>query len=123
MLFKINDIEYFSPLSSPKEKHARFKQTIDFIKIANGELGIINLNNMIPVTKNNYQIINYNKYDSSIFHDLKYYRLQIKEILCLNRNKQKIIIKASKLYDKYINNTLNEYIKNRCCNFKLLEKM
>ena len=51
ILFKIEDCEYFAPLSSPKSKHKKMKNTIDFLKIKNGELGAVNFNNMIPVKK------------------------------------------------------------------------
>ena len=33
ILFNVGNIEYFTPLSSPKEKHKNMKNTIDFIKI------------------------------------------------------------------------------------------
>ncbi|MBR1376790.1 MAG: type III toxin-antitoxin system ToxN/AbiQ family toxin [Bacilli bacterium] len=122
VLFRINDIEYFAPLSSPKPKHLKMKEFIDFIKIDDGNLGIINLNNMIPVTKNNYKVINYKEYDSNVFHDMNYYRMQQKELLWLNRNKNIIISRAYKLYTKYMNNKLPEAIRKRCCDFKLLEE-
>lgn len=44
---------YFTPLSSPKEKHKTMKTTIDFMKIDSGKLGAINFNNMLPVTEKN----------------------------------------------------------------------
>ena len=53
ILFKIDKCEYFAPLSSPKEKHKKMKNTVDFFKIKNGELGAVNFNNMIPVNENN----------------------------------------------------------------------
>ena len=49
ILFEINEIKYFAPLSSPKPKHQKMKNTIDFYKIDSGKLGAINFNNMIPV--------------------------------------------------------------------------
>ena len=36
ILFQIDACKYFAPLSSPKEKHLRMKNTIDFLKIKNG---------------------------------------------------------------------------------------
>ena len=54
ILFKIDKWEYFAPLSSPKPKHKLMKNRLDFFKIKNGELGAINFNNMISVTKSNY---------------------------------------------------------------------
>ncbi len=51
VLFMVGEIEYFTPLSSPKEKHQKMKNNIDFIKLSGGKLGAINFNNMIPVKK------------------------------------------------------------------------
>ena len=61
ILFKVENCEYFAPLSSPKPKHSKLLNTLDVIKIADGKLGIINFNNMIPVYKNNYQLLDLNK--------------------------------------------------------------
>ena len=61
ILFKIEMCEYFAPLSSPKPKHKNMKNTLDFFKIKNGELGAVNFNNMIPVNKNNYSLVDLNK--------------------------------------------------------------
>ena len=60
VLFKIDKLMYFAPLSSPKPKHLKLKSKLDFLKIDNGKLGAINFNNMLPVTKNNYEKINLN---------------------------------------------------------------
>lgn len=121
VLFVINDMEYFAPLSSPKEKHRRLYDSIDLIKIENGELGVINLNNMIPVTKNNYIEFNLNKKvnNKSDFLRIVLYKKQLR---WLTVNRKDIYFKSSKLYFLYINNMLAKNIKNRCCNFKLLEE-
>ena len=63
VLFSIGDKEYFAPLSSPKPKHQIMKNNIDFFKIDNGTLGVINFNNMIPVYKDNYDVITLNKHN------------------------------------------------------------
>lgn len=39
ILFMVDNCEYFAPLSSPKEKHKKLKNTLDLIKIKNGEYG------------------------------------------------------------------------------------
>lgn len=54
VLFQIENINYYAPLSSPKPKHKRIKNQIDLVKINNGEFGVINFNNMIPVHKKTY---------------------------------------------------------------------
>ena len=56
ILFLVNNCEYFAPLSSPKQKHLHMKNNIDFLKIADGKLGVINFNNMIPVSEKNYEL-------------------------------------------------------------------
>lgn len=121
ILFKIDDKEYFAPLSSPKEKHLKMKNYIDFFKIDNGILGVINFNNMIPVTKNNYEIINLNDTNLDI-KDKKYQELLKNQLSWLNKNSTTVRKKAKKLYDKYKNESLNKNIYNRCCNFLLLEQ-
>ena len=61
ILFTVDELEYFAPLSSPKNKHLKLSNTLDLIKIKDGKLGVINLNNMIPVTSENYEIFDLNK--------------------------------------------------------------
>lgn len=85
VLFNVNEIEYFAPLSSPKEKHKKMKNTIDFWKIDNGNLGAINFNNMIPVTKKQYKLVNLNKKAKS-FDELKYLLLLQNQLKWLNSN-------------------------------------
>lgn len=61
VLFTIGDMYYLAPLSSPKPKHLKMKNMIDFLKIDDGKLGIINLNNMIPVDLKYVTKVNTNK--------------------------------------------------------------
>ena len=58
ILFTINEIKYFTPLSSFKPKHRRLNETVDFIKI--GDMTVINLNNMFPVPESAYSLKNPN---------------------------------------------------------------
>ena len=89
ILFKINKWEYFAPLSSPKPKHKSMRNTLDFFKIKNGELGAINFNNMIPVTKNNY--IEIDLYADALNKEAQKYQKMLKEQLAwLNANKNQI---------------------------------
>lgn len=60
VLFKINDCEYFAPLSSPKIKHKKLKNSLDLIKIKNDKYGVINFNNMIPVYEKVYSVFDLN---------------------------------------------------------------
>ena len=121
ILFKINSCEYFAPLSSPKEKHKKMKNTIDFFKIRNGELGAVNFNNMIPVNENNYSLVDLNK-ETLTISELKYQKLLKEQLDWLNANYKQVKNKSFKLYQLYIEGKLPENIKSRCCDFKLLEE-
>lgn len=97
ILFKIEDLEYFAPLSSPKPKHKQMKNKMDFSKIKNGELGAVNFNNMIPVDKEYYNVINLNKKITNL-EQLKYQKLLREQLDWLNSNYIQIKGKALKLY-------------------------
>ena len=121
ILFKIDECEYFAPLSSPKEKHKKMKNTVDFFKIKNGELGAVNFNNMIPVSKNNYSLVELNK-ETLTVSEFKYQKLLREQLEWLNANYYQVKNKSFKLYNLYNNGKLPENIMKRCCNFKLLEE-
>lgn len=121
ILFKVENREYFAPLSSPKPKHSKLLNTLDVIKIADGKLGIINFNNMIPVYKNNYQLFDLNK-KSDKKEELSRIILLQNQLRWLNTNKTDIYFKSNTLYEKYIKGLLPQNVINRCCNFKLLEE-
>ena len=121
ILFTIDDYEYFAPLSSPKPKHKKMKNTLDFFKIKDGELGAVNFNNMIPVKEKNYSLINLNEKVTTI-EEMKYQKMLREQLLWLNANYYQIKNKSMKLYNLYNNGKLPENIKSRCCNFKLLEE-
>ena len=96
ILFKVNQIEYFAPLSSPKPKHLKMKNTIDFYKIDGGVLGAVNFNNMIPVKKDYYKIIYFNEELFNKF-DKKYQELLRDQLTWLNENYIQVKNKLSKL--------------------------
>lgn len=74
VLFKVGDYKYFAPLTSPKEKHLRMKNSIDFLRLDGGKLGAINFNNMIPVKNDNITLIDL-KQDLSVINDEKYKKI------------------------------------------------
>ena len=121
ILFQIENCEYFAPLSSPKPKHKNMKNTLDFFKIKDGELGAVNFNNMIPVKKENYKIIDLNK-NTITLEELKYQKLLREQLNWLNSNYKQVKNKSFKLYKLYNSGKLPENIKSRCCNFKILEE-
>lgn len=121
ILFNIGNCEYFAPLSSPKPKHSRLANTLDLIKIDNGKLGVINFNNMIPVNKSNYNIIDLNEKTNDKNKSARILLLK-NQLRWLNNNRVDIYEKSSNLYKKYVNNLLPINVRNRCCNFILLEE-
>lgn len=121
ILFTVNECMYFAPLSSPKPKHLKLKDKIDFLKLDGGKLGAMNFNNMLPVSEKN--IIYLNLYEENLsLSEKKYNSLLKSQLYWLNRNKERIYGRSKKLYDKYITDELEYNIKIRCCNFILLEE-
>ena len=97
------------------------KNTIDFLKIKDGELGAINFNNMIPVKRANYTLVDLNK--KYVETDkIKYQKLLLEQLNWLNTHYYQVKNKSIKLYEMYNNERLSENVRNRCCNFKLLEE-
>ena len=123
-LFKINKIMYFAPLASPKPKHLnpKMETIIDFIRIDDGKLGGININNMIPVTTKNISYLNLKIKISDTQNDKQYKLLLLSQLRWLIAHDEKITNKAKRLYDFYINDKLWPNLKARCCNWPLLEE-
>ena len=121
ILFKVNDYEYFAPLSSPKAKHMKMRNTLDFFKIDGGKLGAINFNNMFPVKFGNYELLDLDS-DKITLSEKKYQKLLKQQLLWLNENYIQVKNKSFKLYCLYNEARLNKNIMERCCNYKLLEE-
>lgn len=121
ILFTIDKCEYFAPLSSPKPKHKQLKNTIDLIKINNGTYGVINFNNMIPVTQSNYEEFNLNK-KCNDEKEKKRIILLKNQLRWITDHKKEIMTKSKLLHTLYKNNKLPNNVKKRCCNFILLEE-
>jgi protein AbiQ len=117
----VEKCEYFAPLASPKPKYARLSNKLDLLKINNGKYGVINFNNMIPVTNNNYEEFDLNKKtdDKSEMFRINLLNNQLR---WLTSNKQEVFKKSRLLYNLYKNNKLPNNVKDRCCNFPLLEE-
>lgn len=123
VVLNIAGIQYYAPLTSPKPKHLTMKNDKDFRKINGGIYGAINFNNMIPV-------------DSKYIHEkditnepnIQYKNLLLNQLRCINQDIQAIATTASKLRQLYLADeaTLKSHdiaVKNRCCNFILLEQI
>ncbi|MCQ2978869.1 MAG: type III toxin-antitoxin system ToxN/AbiQ family toxin [Clostridia bacterium] len=131
VLLEVNQINYFAPLTSLKNKNIIPDMfNVDFvlmknnrsIKIAGKYLGGINLNNMIPI------------YDFTLLKEIKFKKIKNEayrdainnEFIWCRKNQDMIIKKAKNVYYKYIN-CLNQKKTSdplflRCCDFKLLEE-
>ena len=118
ILFEVNGHAYCAPMSSPKPKHLRIANDApDVIKIDQGQLGIINLNNMIPVIPSAIFPI-----DISQIPDPQYRELLRKQSRFIRAHEPTIMKKAIRLYRIVISGkqpTLND----RCCHFSLLEQV
>ncbi|WP_337742627.1 type III toxin-antitoxin system ToxN/AbiQ family toxin [Fusobacterium gonidiaformans] len=123
IVYTVGDFNYFSPLASPKDKHIRMKNRIDFIKIDNGKLGIINLNNSVPVNKNELKLLDIDSLKNSLkIEEKKYGILCEDQLIWCNDNLERIEKNFKKLYTLSVNGKLPESIRDRCCDFGALEK-
>ena len=78
-------------------------------------------NQEIPVTKSNYTEIDL--YSTSIDVQERKYQKMLKEQLSqLNAHSDQIKDKSYKLYKRYKSNNLYPQLRNRCCNYLLLEE-
>lgn len=121
VLFMIDKLEYFAPLSSPKPKHKTLRNTLDIFKIDEGNYVIVNFNNMIPVDENNYVEFDLNKQTNDKYEKARI-NLMRKQLRFLTSNRKEIYTKSKLLYNLYKNNKLTKNVKSRCCNFMLLEE-
>ena len=121
VLFMIDKCEYFAPLSSPKPKHSKLKNTLDLIKIENGTYGVVNFNNMIPVMVKIYVIFDLNKKTENRAENFRLELLR-NQLRWLTANKKDVNTKSKLLYNLYKSNKLPKNVKDRCCNFPLLEE-
>ncbi len=118
IVLEINNRTYYAPLSSPKEKHRKIKKNQkDVYKIDDGELGIINLNNMIPVS--NDDLIEMNIETEK---DEKYKNILTRQYNIIRKDKDEILKKANKLYKILRKIDKDTSLYKRCCNFIMLEE-
>ncbi|MGL5415539.1 MAG: type III toxin-antitoxin system ToxN/AbiQ family toxin [Clostridium sp.] len=117
VVLEIDNIKYFAPMASPKPKHMNMKNSIDFIKINAGEHGVINLNNMIPVSEKALIKYNIEAEENIMYKNLLYIQLKF-----IEKENKKILKNAKKLYEK-VTIYNSEFFSSKCANFKLLEKV
>lgn len=89
---------------------------IDIWKIDNGKLGIVNINNMRPSPFTVLAEV------IPTIKDEKYKRLLENQISSINADRDILLKKIDRFQNKYRQNQLDLCVKERCCNFDLLEE-
>ncbi len=121
IVLTIHNINYYAPLSSPKQKHLQMKNQKDFLKIDSGKLGAINFNNMVPIGEDHLKKIDIQNLNTKSKTDLQYKKLLENQLTWCNKNQKQITEKATNLYDLISYNSKDSKLKKRCCDFKKLE--
>ncbi|MFZ7129250.1 type III toxin-antitoxin system ToxN/AbiQ family toxin [Avibacterium avium] len=118
VVLDMNGKYYFAPLTSPKDKHLKLRDsdpTTFKIKHNSKFIGSVLLNNMIPVKKEFISRININ-----LVQDKVYQTLLRKDYQVISNNRDKIENKAKVLYKNVIERN-NPYFSKVSCDFKKLE--
>ena len=117
VVYTYNNQTYFAPLSSPKPKHLTMnKDALDIFKIQDGELGIVNINNMIPTPISCLTEV------LPLVKDKQYKKLIIEQTTYLNKHKSKLLSKVKQFRLRYDKGHLSSRLRKRCCDFNLLEE-
>ena len=128
VVFKLNDFNYYIPLSSPKDAHDYItlngkkvirKDSIIVIRmVVKGTLkGTLQIGTMIPVP--NKALIQYNLQDEQ---DISYKELVQDEIIFIRKNANKIIKTAKLLYSKKTKSTHKNPVIDKVLDFKSIEE-
>lgn len=117
IVYTYNNFNYFAPLSSPKPKHLKLnKKAVDIWKILDGKLGLVNFNNMIPCPIETLKEV------LPMVTDEKYKNLLEDQISSLNADRERLLNKINTFQIRYRSGKLDFRIKERCCDFELLEE-
>ena len=121
ILLTVSGFDYFAPLTSPKPKHKRMKNQVDFIKINGGEWGAINLNNMIPIHPSCLVAVDMKILKKDDKSEVAYKNLLANQLSWCNSNKAAILAKAAKLYRMIVGMNAYPELVKRCCVFVVCE--
>ncbi len=130
----VNDREYCIPLTSPKEKFLNKKSQVDFIKIFDEKkkdekgkfklIGVLNINNMIPVKKEVIMKIDLVIHQKDQPDVVNHKKLMQKQISWCRKNTEVIKNRANKVYDMVVNMPdKNKNLTRRSLDFLKLEKI
>lgn len=117
VVLKIDSIDYFVPLESPKPNHANIKSSGPVLKLKEGKYGVMGFNNMIPVPDSALVDFDFNDVD-----DAQYRSLLQNQLNYCNEIRDIILHRARSTYNKAISGNI-PYYKKVCCDFKKLERM
>lgn len=98
------------------------KNQIDFIKLADGKLGAVNFNNMIPVHSHYLHKVDLRIYATDSQYDKAYKSLLQDQLSWCILHQKQLTNAAERLYDMVTNGRGWENLKKRCCDFKKVEK-
>lgn len=116
---------YCIPMTSPKPKHNKMKNDLDFSKILDSNnclIGALNFNNMIPVSNDVIQKLDIRPSSSDTPKERAYKELLNNQLDWCNDNIDNIIKKANKLYRLITQSPEKSFnLTRRCCDFKKLE--
>lgn len=104
VVLEINQQNYFAPLEHPRPSHKNLKSNVHIYKIKGGKLGIIGLNNMIPVPE--IALINFN------INIDKNRKILISQYIECSNDWDTIKNKAAQVYKKELLTPIN--LKERC---------
>ena len=114
VVLTVNDMDYFAPLSSFKDKHRKMKEGLDLIKLK--DYAVINLNCMFPVPENQCTYVDISKVEDPSYRSLL--RAEYREIRALSGRIRK---NARNLYQHKIKNGTSTRLAARCNDFTVLE--
>lgn len=106
---------YFVPMESPKPNHASMKSGPHLMRIANGSLGILGFNNMIPIPNSALTLL-----DIDHEPDKKYADLLRHQISFINKHKADVMDHAHRTYQAVVTGK-NKFLVQISCDFKRLE--
>lgn len=130
----LNGRNYCIPLSSPKSKFEKMKSQLDLFKIldnrhknSNGApklLGVLNINNMIPVDKAVIKEVDLRVPPKDDRETQRYKELMQMQIKFCRQNADVILSHARKVYDLVmLTPEKNRNLTRRCLNFAVLESV
>jgi protein AbiQ len=122
ILLTVAGLDYYAPLTSPKPKHQKMKNQVDFLKINRGIWGAINFNNMIPIYQQCLTPVELHILPTDLKSDIDYKNLLANQLSWCNANKEQIMRQAAKLYLIISSGKTRTELARRCCDFRVDEQ-